>query len=47
VGEELAGVVSSRPHARAFRVEPVGSDVIETPLDVTYLGARVPEAAPA
>ena len=46
-GEELAGVVSSREHARAYRVEPVGGEVTETALDVTFLGARVPEAAPA
>jgi hypothetical protein len=46
-GEDLAGVVSSRPRAQAYRVEPVGAEVIETPLEVTYLGARVPEAAPA
>jgi dipeptidase E len=46
-GEGLAGVVSSREHARAYRVEPVGDEVTETALEVTFLGARVPEAAPA
>jgi dipeptidase E len=57
-GDELAGVVASRPHARAYRVEPLGGEVAETPLEVTYLGAersgdersargRTPEAAPA
>jgi peptidase E len=38
-GKELARVVSSRPRARAYRVEPVGSGVVETPLGVDYLGA--------
>jgi dipeptidase E len=46
-GEDLAECVSSRPHAQAYRVEPVDGDVVETRLEVTYLGARVPEAAPA
>jgi dipeptidase E len=46
-GEELAAVVSSRPAARAYRVEPVGSEVAETPLAVTYLGARAAEPAVA
>jgi peptidase E len=46
-GEQLAAVVSSRPRAQAYRVEPIGGEVTETPLEVTYLGGRVPEAAPA
>jgi peptidase E len=44
-GEALAGVVSSAPHARAYRVAPVDGEVIETPLEVTYLGAPVPVGA--
>ena len=36
-GTELARVVSSRPHARAFRVDPDG----EHALPVTYLGETV------
>jgi dipeptidase E len=44
-GGELAEVVSSRPAARAHRVEAVGGEVLETALDVRYLG--VPAAAPA
>ena len=43
VGESLARVVSSRPAARAYRVEAVDGDVVELPLAVEYLGA--PEAA--
>jgi peptidase E len=46
-GEDLAGVVTSRPHARAYRVAPAEGGVTETPLEVTYLGDRVPEAATA
>jgi dipeptidase E len=47
VGKDLARVVSSRPHARAYRVEPQGNEVVEMPLDVEYLGARMPELATA
>ena len=46
-GEELAAVVTSRPGARAFHVEPAGDAVVETPLDVTYLGDRAREPAVA
>ncbi|MDP9135796.1 MAG: peptidase E [Actinomycetota bacterium] len=46
-GKDLARVVSSRPRARAYRVEPVGGEVVETPLDVEYLGTRMPELATA
>ena len=35
---ELARVVTSRPHARAYRVAPEGADVIETELAAHYLG---------
>ncbi len=42
VGEELARVVTSRPHARAFRVDAVGGEVVELPLPTTYLGAAEP-----
>ncbi|MGC1679106.1 MAG: hypothetical protein WA740_16370, partial [Candidatus Binataceae bacterium] len=38
VGTRLKEVVSSRPHARAFRVTSTGGKVIETPLPVRYLG---------
>jgi peptidase E len=42
VGQELAHVVSSRPRARAFRVEPKqGGAVVETPLQPRYLGAAL------
>ena len=47
VGKDLARVVSSRPKALAYRVEPIGGEVVETPLDVEYLGARMPELATA
>lgn len=39
VGEELREVVSSRPQARAYRVELVDGEVRETPLPTRYLGA--------
>ena len=38
-GEELHRVVSSRPRAQAFRVEPVGGEIVETVLETAYLGA--------
>ena len=40
-GGELVEAVSSRPEARAFRVHPAGdgSDVVESPVPVRYLGA--------
>jgi peptidase E len=48
-GGALHRVVSSRPRARAFHVEPVGGEVVATPLPVDYLGAMdaVPELASA
>lgn len=36
----LHSVVSSRPNARAYRVELEGSDVRETALETRYLGAQ-------
>jgi dipeptidase E len=36
---KLARVVSSRRDGRAFRVQPLGSEIVELPLDVKYLGA--------
>lgn len=47
VGKDLARVVSSRPHAGAYRVEPVGNEVVETPLEVEYLGMPMPALATA
>jgi peptidase E len=44
-GTELLRAVSSRSSARAFRVEPVHGEVVETPLTVEYLGAPVAMAA--
>jgi peptidase E len=38
VGTDLASIVSSRPDARAYRVERRGDAVVETPLQPTYLG---------
>jgi peptidase E len=46
-GKELVRVVSSRPRAMAYRVEPIGDEVVETPLPVEYLGRRMPELATA
>jgi dipeptidase E len=43
--EELAAVVTSRPHAGAYRVEPLGGEVIETPLQAGHLGAVLAAAA--
>ena len=37
-GQQLEEVVTSRPEARAFRVERTGEGVLERPLDVRYLG---------
>lgn len=39
VGSELRRVVTSRPDARAFRLEPAGGAVAETELARDYLGA--------
>jgi peptidase E len=44
VGEELARVVSSRPKASAYRVQAVEGRVVETPLEIEYLGSA--DAAP-
>ncbi len=42
VGTELARVVTSRQHARAYLVAPDGPDVRETELATQFLGAPVP-----
>jgi dipeptidase E len=44
-GKDLVRVVSSRPRAMAYRVEPIDDEVVETPLDVEYLGGRLPQLA--
>jgi dipeptidase E len=41
IGPRLARVVSSRPHAGAYRVEAVGGEAVESPLATAYLGAPV------
>jgi dipeptidase E len=41
-GTNLAAVVSSRPQARAYRLELMGGRVMETLLPVQYLGAKGP-----
>jgi dipeptidase E len=46
-GEELHRVVSSRPRAMAYRVAPTDDAVVETPLEISYLGQRVAEPAAA
>ena len=38
VGSRLKEAVSSRPKARAFRVHRRGTEVLETPIPVRYLG---------
>ena len=45
VGRELHEVVTSRPHARAYRVDVAGGEVVETPLPGRYLGAATPALA--
>ncbi len=42
VGDGLHRAVGSRPHAKAYRVEKVGRQVVEVPLEVHYLGAEEP-----
>ena len=37
----------SRPRALAYRVEPISDEVVETPLEISYLGERVAEPAAA
>lgn len=46
VGDELVEVVSSRPEARAYRLERRGSLVVETRLATRYLDSSVPSAVP-
>jgi peptidase E len=41
VETDLARVVTSRPHARAYHVAPDGADVIESELATHFLGAPV------
>ncbi len=46
-GTRLAAAVSSRPDGCAYRVKPARGGVVETPLEVAYLGADpIPAAAP-
>lgn len=40
IGRKLAAVVSSRPKAKAYRVERERGGASETPLDTRYLGKR-------
>jgi dipeptidase E len=42
IGEKLEKIVSSRPPAKAYRLEKVDETVKETPLNPTYLG-NLPE----
>jgi hypothetical protein len=42
VGDGLHRAVGSRPDAKAYRVEKVGRQVVEVPLEVDYLGALAP-----
>jgi peptidase E len=45
VGTKLHRVVSSRPNAKAYRVEAVGGEIVEAGLTVDYLGAPAAVAA--
>lgn len=38
IGDKLEKIVSSRPHAKAYRVEKIGETVKETALEPIYLG---------
>ena len=38
LGTQLEKIISSRPHAKAYRLEKVGEAVKENPLEPTYLG---------
>lgn len=38
IGEKLAKIVSSRPQAKAYRLEIIDDRVTETPLETIYLG---------
>jgi hypothetical protein len=40
---QLRHVVSSRPKAQAYRVEPVDGEIAEAPLHARYLGERMPD----
>jgi peptidase E len=46
-GEQLQAVVSSRAHAKAYRVEPIGDEVVETLLEPAYLGEPLAARAAA
>jgi peptidase E len=46
VGSDLVEVVSSRPEARAYRLDRRGSRVVETRLATRYLDSTVPSAVP-
>lgn len=45
-GEQLAEVVTSRPRARAYRVEKQGSGVLERPLPTRHLRSSSPDPHP-
>jgi peptidase E len=47
VDDSLARVVSSRPGARAYRVERRAGEVVETPVEAEHLGARPTRALAA
>jgi peptidase E len=40
---QLAHVISSRPKARGYHVEPSGPNVVESELSTRYLGERMPD----
>jgi peptidase E len=46
-GEELHRAVASRPRAQAYLVEPAADGVVETALEIDYLGTRIPAPAAA
>lgn len=47
IGDDLAKVVSSRPKAKAYRVEHTGGEVSEVAIQPTYLGAETLSLAAA
>ncbi|MBM6618144.1 peptidase E [Bacillus suaedaesalsae] len=40
VNENIFKIVSSRPNARAYDVRKIGNQIVETPLQVEYLGIK-------
>ena len=46
VGTDLSAIVSSRPGAKAYRVELQNGSVVESPLEPTFLGGAITKRLP-